>query len=123
MIFAYVLVMTGCGRQGTAIPENADEQDNIAEETSVEKAAELTTDISVYYTYKETAIPDAWSSLPDPAEDSYYRGGYYVLKNGKIYLWSVLCEKSQWNGQFMETWKKYYLQELDMAEKPLSWKN
>lgn len=74
MIFAYVLVMTGCGRQGTAIPENADEQDNIAEETSVEKAAELTTENPVYYTYRETVIPDAWSSLPDPAEDSYYRG-------------------------------------------------
>ena len=123
MIFAYILAMTGCGRQGTAIPENADEQDNIAEETSVEKAAELTTDISVYYTYKETAIPDAWSSLPDPAEDSYYRGGDYVLKNGKIYLWSVLCEKSQWNGLLMETWKKYYLQELNTGEKMLSWKN
>ncbi len=74
LIFAYMLVMTGCGRQGTVISENADGQDNIAEETSVEKAAELTTDISVYYTYQETAIPDAWSSLPDPAEDSYYRG-------------------------------------------------
>ena len=123
MIFAYILAMTGCGRQGTAIPENADEQDNIAEETSVEKAAELTTDISVYYTYQETAIPDAWSSLPDPAEDSYYRGGDYVLKNGKIYLWSVLCEKSQWNGLLMETWKKYYLQELNTGEKMLSWKN
>ena len=52
LIFAYMLVMTGCGRQGTVISENADGQDNIAEETSVEKAAELTTDISVYYTYQ-----------------------------------------------------------------------
>lgn len=123
-LFICVLVIAGCGRQqGTVMSENTDNKGNIAEETSVEHTGDLTTENPVYYTYRETVILDAWSTLPDLTEDSYYRGGDYVLKNGKIYLWSVLCEKSQWNGQFMETWKKYYLQELDMAEKPLSWKN
>ena len=124
IIFICVLVIAGCGwQQGTAMSENTDDKSNIAEETSVEHTEDLTTENPIYYTYRETVIPDAWSTLPDLTEESYYRGGDYVLKNGKIYLWSVLCEKSQWNGQLMETWKKYYLQELDTAEKPLSWKN
>ena len=123
-LFICVLVIAGCGRQqGTVMSENTDNKGNIAEETAVEHTEDLTTENPIYYTYRETVIPDAWSTWPDLTEDSYYRGGDYVLKNGKIYLWSVLCEKFQWNGQLMETWKKYYLQELDMAEKPLSWKN
>lgn len=65
LIFAYMLVMTGCGRQGTVISENADGQDNIAEETAVEHTEDLTTENPIYYTYRETVIPDAWSTLPD----------------------------------------------------------
>lgn len=64
--------------------ENTDNKGNIAEETSVEHTEDLTTENPVYYTYRETVIPDAWSTLPDLTEESYYRGGDYVLKMGKF---------------------------------------
>ena len=107
IIFICVLVIAGCGwQQGTAMSENTDDKSNIAEETSVEHTEDLTTENPVYYTYRETVIPDAWSTLPDLTEESYYRGGDYVLKNGKIYLWSVLCAEAQGHGQRMPTWKQ-----------------
>lgn len=63
IIFICVLVIAGCGRQqGTVMSENTDNKGNIAEETAVEHTEDLTTENPVYYTYRETVIPDAWST-------------------------------------------------------------